>query len=73
MLKTSTEFITKCDHLELWGNKYVFTSWIVKEKTIDTRNNKIYLPGELCFALISYLDENGCYFFVDETQYFKKA
>jgi hypothetical protein len=36
----------------------------------DTRTGAIFKTGELCFALISYFDDNGNYHFVNEEQYF---
>ena len=71
---TTKEYITKVDNLEIWAAKYTFKSWIVYDRPeIDTRTGKIYYIGDLCFALISYVDKEGKYHLVDETKYFVKV
>ena len=68
---TIKEFISKSDNLELWASKYTFKSWIVQGKPIlDIRTNKKYFSGDLVFALIGYIDEDGKYHLVDDTKYF---
>ena len=72
MIKFSNkEYIKAVDSLELWASKYTFKSWIVQGKPIlDIRTNKKYFSGDLVFALIGYIDEDGKYHLVDETKYF---
>ena len=53
IIRTHKEVISNVDNLQIWGVKYTFKSWIVKEPLIDTRTNTYYAPGSLCFVLIS--------------------
>lgn len=72
MFKTPAEYITEVNSLELWGVKYTFTTWVALAPTVDERTGHLYNPGDLCFALLSYIDEKGSYHLVDETKYFKQ-
>lgn len=73
LIRTHKEVISNVDNLQIWGVKYTFKSWIVKEPLIDTRTNTYYAPGSLCFVLISYIDELGKFNYVNEEQYFKRV
>lgn len=69
-IHTKPEFIKKLDTVEVWGSKYTFESWLAKKVTVDIRTGKYYYVGDLCFALVSYLDENGKNHIINEKQYF---
>ncbi len=70
MPKTPSEYITTIDGLEVWGNKYTFKSWRTPVPLYNIATDEEYEAGDLCFALISYIDNDGNYHFVDETKYF---
>lgn len=73
LIRTHKEAISSIGGLQVWGVKYTFKSWIVREPLIDTRTNTYYAPGSLCFILISYIDESGKFNYINEEQYFKRA
>lgn len=71
MFITKLEFIKKENRLELWGSKYTFKSWVVTGSPIlDLRTNTKYYSGDICFALLSYIDNTGKCHIVNEDQYF---
>ena len=69
---TTKEFIKNIDGLDVWATKYTFKSWYVEKTTVDTRTDTIYFKGDICFALISYIDGDGKYHLIDETKYFRE-
>ena len=72
MFKTTSEYIATIDNLEVWGVKYTFKSWRTRTPLCHKLTGKLYNPGNLCFALISYIDEEGNFHQVDEDKYFEE-
>jgi hypothetical protein len=72
-MKFSTkERISSSSSGELWQSKYVYESWITPYKIINIKTNTIYYKGDLCFALIGYIDDTGKMIWVNEDKDFKR-
>ena len=72
MKNSFKERIWSNEDLEIWQSKYIFKSWIAPCKLINTKTNTIYYKGDLCFALIGVIDEEGKMSWVNELQYFQR-
>jgi hypothetical protein len=72
-MKTNKELLKKESTIETWGSRYCFESWVPVRPVKDIRNGHIYQPGDLIFALISYIDETNKVQYVNELQYLKLA
>jgi hypothetical protein len=72
MKNTFKERIVSKNGIELWQSKYIFNSWIAPCKLINTKTNTIYYKGDLCFALIGYIDDTGKMIWVNEDKDFKR-
>ena len=70
-MKTNKELLKKDLTIETWGSRYCFESWATAKPLKDIRTGHIYQPGDLIFALISYIDEDNKVQYVNELQYLK--
>jgi hypothetical protein len=70
MFESKPEYIATVENFEVWNHKYTYEVWITDNPVYNIKENKYYDRGDLCFALISYLDDNGNYHYVNEKQYF---
>ena len=70
-MKTAKEFIGTSGTMEKWCHKYNFESWVTSIPLKDIRTNKVYPSNSLIFCLISYLDDQNNFEYVNEVQYFK--
>ena len=70
-MKTAKEFIGTSGTMEKWCHRYNFESWVTPIPLKDIRTNKVYPSNSLIFCLISYLDDQNNFKYVNEAQYFK--
>lgn len=70
MTKSKVEFLAAAGDFEVWDSKYTYTTWIARTDLYNVKTGESYKAGDLCFALISYKDLDGKYYYVNEVQYF---
>lgn len=70
---TPYEYIKAENGQLLFCAKYSYYCWITLKTVYDRKHHRTYHPGEVCFAMQGYFNENGVYSEPDELKNFSEV
>ena len=70
---TPYEYIKTENGQVLFCAKYSYCCWITSKTIYNEEQDHTYYPGEVCFAVQGYFDENGVYSEINELKNFSEV